>query len=91
MNEYRDRVLLPSATRKYDGHINTYVKILDMTGLKLSALNQIKRTWVLEFVDLGGEIRRDVWHALVSEVISLYKFIQEFGPKDGDMTLSGIE
>ncbi|XP_074351450.1 uncharacterized protein LOC141690558 [Apium graveolens] len=42
MNEYRDRVLLPSATRKYDGHINTYVKILDMTGLKLSALNQIK-------------------------------------------------
>ncbi|KAL8100755.1 hypothetical protein AgCh_032851 [Apium graveolens] len=44
MNEYRDRVLLPSATRKYGRHINTCVKILDMTGLKLSALNQIKVT-----------------------------------------------
>ncbi|KAK1360778.1 hypothetical protein POM88_045252 [Heracleum sosnowskyi] len=42
MNEYRDRVLLPSATRKYGRHINTYVKVLDMTGLKLSALNHIK-------------------------------------------------
>ncbi|KAL8113368.1 hypothetical protein AgCh_020622 [Apium graveolens] len=31
-----------SATRKYGRHINTCVKILDMTGLKLSALNQIK-------------------------------------------------
>lgn len=35
-------LLQPSATRKYGRHINTCVKILDMTGLKLSALNQIK-------------------------------------------------
>lgn len=32
----------PYATRKYGKYIGTCVKILDMTGLKLSALNQIK-------------------------------------------------
>ncbi|KAK9026001.1 hypothetical protein V6N11_038852 [Hibiscus sabdariffa] len=42
MNEYRDRVLLPTATEKYGRHISTCLKVLDMTGLKLSALNQIK-------------------------------------------------
>ncbi|XP_057474345.1 SEC14 cytosolic factor-like [Actinidia eriantha] len=42
MNEYRDRVILPSATKKFGRHISTCVKVLDMTGLKLSALNQIK-------------------------------------------------
>lgn len=35
-------------------------------------------------------MRRDVWHALVSEVISLYKFIQEFGPKDGDGSVNNV-
>ncbi|XP_075513841.1 phosphatidylinositol/phosphatidylcholine transfer protein SFH1-like isoform X2 [Primulina tabacum] len=42
MNEYRDRVILPSATKKYGRYIGTCIKILDMTGLKLSALSQIK-------------------------------------------------
>ncbi|CAN1334190.1 Phosphatidylinositol/phosphatidylcholine transfer protein SFH1 [Linum perenne] len=42
MNEYRDRVVLPNATKKYGRHIGTCIKILDMTGLRLSALNQIK-------------------------------------------------
>ncbi|BBH04399.1 Sec14p-like phosphatidylinositol transfer family protein [Prunus dulcis] len=42
MNEYRDRVVLPSATKKYGQYIGTCVKVLDMTGLRLSALNQIK-------------------------------------------------
>ncbi|KAA3486927.1 SEC14 cytosolic factor isoform X1 [Gossypium australe] len=42
MNEYRDRVVLPAATQKYGKHISTCLKVLDMTGLKLSALNQIK-------------------------------------------------
>ncbi|GAA0173009.1 hypothetical protein LIER_26714 [Lithospermum erythrorhizon] len=42
INEYRDRVLLPAATKKYGRHINMCIKVLDMTGLKLSALNQIK-------------------------------------------------
>ncbi|GMY05246.1 hypothetical protein FCV25MIE_00485 [Fagus crenata] len=45
------------------------------------------KSWVLEFVDLGGEMRRDVWHAFVGEVIALHKFIREFGPEDGDESL----
>ncbi|WOH00167.1 hypothetical protein DCAR_0519525 [Daucus carota subsp. sativus] len=51
MNEYRDRVILPAATKKYNRHINTCVKILDMTGLKLSALNQIKILTVISTID----------------------------------------
>ncbi|XP_061337151.1 uncharacterized protein LOC133284177 isoform X2 [Gastrolobium bilobum] len=43
--------------------------------------------WVLEFIDLGGEMRRDVWHALISEVIALHKFIREYGPDDSDESL----
>ncbi|KAF3435157.1 hypothetical protein FNV43_RR22244 [Rhamnella rubrinervis] len=42
------------------------------------------KAWVLEFVDLGGEMRRDVWHAFISEIIALHKFIREYGPKDGE-------
>ncbi|XP_018835491.1 uncharacterized protein LOC109002277 isoform X2 [Juglans regia] len=45
------------------------------------------KLWVLEFVDLGGEMRRDVWHAFISEVIALHKFIHEYGPEDGDESL----
>ncbi|CAL1352660.1 unnamed protein product [Linum trigynum] len=45
---------------------------------------------VLEFVDLGGELRRDAWHAFISEVVSLHKFISEFGPEDGDPLLSQV-
>ncbi|KAH7843227.1 hypothetical protein Vadar_014118 [Vaccinium darrowii] len=51
MNEYRDRVLLPSATKKFGRHINNCVKVLDMTGLKLSALNQIKLLSVISTID----------------------------------------
>ncbi|KAJ4839093.1 hypothetical protein Tsubulata_037199 [Turnera subulata] len=43
--------------------------------------------WVLEFVDLGGELRRDVWHAFIHEVITLHKFIREFGPEDDDQSI----
>ncbi|KAK6143749.1 hypothetical protein DH2020_024097 [Rehmannia glutinosa] len=45
---------------------------------------------VLEFVDLGGEMRRDVWYAFINEVIALYKFISEYGPKDGDKSVYDI-
>ncbi|GKV44571.1 hypothetical protein SLEP1_g51738 [Rubroshorea leprosula] len=47
MNEYRDRVVFPAATKKYGKYIGTCLKVLDMTGLKLSALNQINvsLTW----------------------------------------------
>ncbi|CBI23859.3 hypothetical protein VitviT2T_018590 [Vitis vinifera] len=44
-------------------------------------------TWVLEFVDLGGEMRRDVWYAFINEVIALYKFINEYGAEDGDQSV----
>ncbi|XP_027773979.1 uncharacterized protein LOC107007555 isoform X2 [Solanum pennellii] len=47
-------------------------------------------TWVLEFVDFGGEMRRDVWYACISEVIALYKFIREFGPEEGDPSVYNV-
>ncbi|XP_023005459.1 phosphatidylinositol/phosphatidylcholine transfer protein SFH1-like isoform X1 [Cucurbita pepo subsp. pepo] len=51
MNEYRDRVVLPAATKKQGRHISTCLKVLDMTGLKLSALNQIKLLTVISTID----------------------------------------
>ncbi|RAL49117.1 unnamed protein product [Cuscuta campestris] len=51
MNEYRDRVILPSATKMYGHYIGTCVKILDMTGLKLSALSQIKLLTDISTID----------------------------------------
>ncbi|THU62320.1 hypothetical protein C4D60_Mb01t03890 [Musa balbisiana] len=51
INEYRDRVILPAATNKYGRHIGTCVKILDMTGLKLSALSHIKLLTIISTVD----------------------------------------
>jgi hypothetical protein len=51
MNEYRDRVLMPTASKKFGRHISSCVKVLDMTGLKLSALNQIKLLTVISTID----------------------------------------
>ncbi|KAJ9153961.1 hypothetical protein P3X46_027346 [Hevea brasiliensis] len=51
MNEYRDRVIFPAATKKYGRHISTCIKVLDMTGLKFSALNQIKLLTVISTID----------------------------------------
>ncbi|KAJ4980779.1 hypothetical protein NE237_031616 [Protea cynaroides] len=51
LNEYRDRVILPSATKKYGRHISTCVKILDMTGLKLSAMSQVKLLTAISTID----------------------------------------
>ncbi|PWA65523.1 hypothetical protein CTI12_AA335150 [Artemisia annua] len=48
------------------------------------------KPWVLEFVDLGGEMRRDVWFAFVKEVISLYQFIRDFGPKENDQSVKHV-
>ena len=42
---------------------------------------------MLEFVNLGGELRRDVWHAFISEIITLHKFLSEYGPDDDDQSL----
>ncbi|CAI8591511.1 unnamed protein product [Vicia faba] len=46
--------------------------------------------WALEFIDLGGEMRRDIWNALISEVIALHKFIHEHGPEDSDESLFNV-
>ncbi|XP_010552358.1 PREDICTED: phosphatidylinositol/phosphatidylcholine transfer protein SFH1 isoform X1 [Tarenaya hassleriana] len=51
MNEYRDRVILPSASKKFGRPICTCLKILDMTGLKLSALSQIKLMTAITTID----------------------------------------
>ncbi|TYJ48898.1 hypothetical protein E1A91_A01G096500v1 [Gossypium mustelinum] len=41
----------PTATEKYGRHISTCLKVLDMTGLKLSALNQIKILTTISTID----------------------------------------
>ncbi|CAA7015428.1 unnamed protein product [Microthlaspi erraticum] len=51
MNEYRDRVVLPSATKKQGRPICTCLKVLDMSGLKLSALSQIKLMTAITTID----------------------------------------
>ncbi|CAJ2649380.1 unnamed protein product [Trifolium pratense] len=51
INEYRDRVVLPSASKKHGRPITTCVKVLDMTGLKLSALNKIKLLTIISSID----------------------------------------
>ncbi|XP_022716719.1 phosphatidylinositol/phosphatidylcholine transfer protein SFH11-like isoform X3 [Durio zibethinus] len=56
MNEYRDRVVSPMATEKYGRHISTCLKVLDMTGLKLSALNQLK---IMDYSSLPHFCRKE--------------------------------
>ncbi|CAA0818021.1 Sec14p-like phosphatidylinositol transfer family protein [Striga hermonthica] len=51
INEYRDRVILPAATKKYGKPVTRCIKILDMTGLKLSALSQIKLMTTISSID----------------------------------------
>ncbi|GFP86044.1 hypothetical protein PHJA_000748300 [Phtheirospermum japonicum] len=51
MNEYRDRVILPSATKKFGRYVGTCIMILDMTSLNIFALNQIKLLFVISTID----------------------------------------
>uniref|UniRef100_A0A0R0DNF0 CRAL-TRIO domain-containing protein n=1 Tax=Glycine max TaxID=3847 RepID=A0A0R0DNF0_SOYBN len=51
LNEYRDQVILPTATRKHGRYIGTCVKVLDMTGLKFSALNQLRLLTAISTID----------------------------------------
>ncbi|KAK8501015.1 hypothetical protein V6N13_062784 [Hibiscus sabdariffa] len=51
INEYRDRVILPSASKKHGRPITTCIKVLDMSGLKLSALSQIKLMTIISTID----------------------------------------
>lgn len=46
-----------------------------------------EEAWVLEFVDFGGEGRRETWYAIVKEVITAYWFMGEYGPKQDDPML----
>ncbi|KAF8031733.1 hypothetical protein BT93_D0831 [Corymbia citriodora subsp. variegata] len=60
MNEYRDRVLLPQATKKHGRYIGTCIKVLDMTGLRLSAMNQLKTQAILDAQELADNIGVDI-------------------------------
>ncbi|KAL8229545.1 hypothetical protein R6Q57_014445 [Mikania cordata] len=51
INEYRDRVILPAATKKKGRYVGKCVKILDLSGLKLSALNQLKLLTAISTID----------------------------------------
>ncbi|KAM7492793.1 hypothetical protein LguiA_035714 [Lonicera macranthoides] len=51
MNEYRDRVIMESARKKFGRPVSTCVKILDMTGLKFSALSQLKLQTAISTID----------------------------------------
>ncbi|XP_074588208.1 phosphatidylinositol/phosphatidylcholine transfer protein SFH2-like [Curcuma longa] len=51
INEYRDRVILPAATKMYGRHIGKCVKVLDMTGLRLSSLSHLKILTMISTID----------------------------------------
>ncbi|KAM0919106.1 hypothetical protein ACQ4PT_008496 [Festuca glaucescens] len=51
INEYRDRIILPIASKKFTRPITTCIKVLDMTGLKLSALSLLKILTAISAVD----------------------------------------
>ncbi|XP_042463034.1 uncharacterized protein LOC122046411 isoform X2 [Zingiber officinale] len=57
-------------------------KFFDSAVSVTSGLNS--ETWILEFIDFGGEMRRDVWHASINEIISMYEFVRDYGPSDDD-------
>ncbi|XP_009386668.2 uncharacterized protein LOC103973748 isoform X1 [Musa acuminata AAA Group] len=63
-------------------------KLFDSAVSVSSGLNS--ETWILEFVDFGGEMRRDVWHAFIREIISLYEFLREYGPDDDDPSIHDV-
>eukprot|EP00246_Nothoceros_aenigmaticus_P003739 TRINITY_DN14923_c0_g1_i2.p1 TRINITY_DN14923_c0_g1~~TRINITY_DN14923_c0_g1_i2.p1 ORF type:complete len:347 (-),score=57.06 TRINITY_DN14923_c0_g1_i2:518-1558(-) len=51
LNEYRDRVVLPQASKRAGRFIGSCIKILDMTGLKISALSRMKILTIISTVD----------------------------------------
>eukprot|EP00250_Pteridium_aquilinum_P010399 c19358_g1_i1 orf=402-1418(-) len=63
LNEYRDRVLLPEASKRAGRFVGTCLKILDMTNLKLSALNTAKILITISTVDdLNYPEKTDVYY-----------------------------
>jgi hypothetical protein len=51
INEYRDRIMLPEISKRKGRYIGTCVKILDMTGLRLSAFSRLKISTAIATVD----------------------------------------
>ncbi|PAN04579.1 hypothetical protein PAHAL_1G076800 [Panicum hallii] len=51
INEYRDRIILPRLSQQFGRPVTSCIKVLDMTGLKLSALSQIKMLTSISTVD----------------------------------------
>lgn len=63
INEYRDRVLLPQASKRMGHYVGTCLKILDMSNLKLSALNRLKILTVISTVDdLNYPEKTDIYY-----------------------------
>ncbi|KAM0942576.1 putative CRAL-TRIO lipid binding domain, CRAL/TRIO domain, CRAL/TRIO domain superfamily [Dioscorea sansibarensis] len=63
INEYRDRVVLPATSDLHGRYIGTCLKVLDMTGLKLSALSQIKLLTLISTVDdLNYPEKTDIYY-----------------------------
>eukprot|EP00897_Mesotaenium_endlicherianum_P006252 jgi/Mesen1/5655/ME000286S04870 len=50
-NEYRDRVLLPKLSKELGRSVTTCIKVMDMTGLKLSSLARMKMQHAVASVD----------------------------------------
>ncbi|KAK1440203.1 hypothetical protein QVD17_06028 [Tagetes erecta] len=51
INEYRDRIIIPAASKKFEQEVSTCIKVLDMTGLKISQLSQLKLLTVISSID----------------------------------------
>ncbi|RAL52782.1 unnamed protein product [Cuscuta campestris] len=66
MNEYRDRVVLPSASKKHGTQISKCIKVLDMSGLKLSALSQIKLGTLITSIDDLNYPERTITYYIVN-------------------------
>ncbi|KAL2938664.1 CMRF35-like molecule 8 [Bienertia sinuspersici] len=69
--------------------VGLFGSVLFDSAVSISSAEKECKPWVLEFIDLGGDMRRDVWHASMNEVIALHKFVQEFGPEE-DGSISHI-
>ncbi|RZC50542.1 hypothetical protein C5167_018970 [Papaver somniferum] len=79
INEYRDRVVLPHATKKCGRYIGTCLKVLDMTGLKLSALSHIKLLTVISTVDeLNYPEKTDLNYNFIDEKHLFFKLKKYF-------------
>lgn len=63
INEYRDRVLLPESSRRIGQYVGTCLKILDMSNLKISALNRLKILTIISTVDdLNYPEKTDIYY-----------------------------